>query len=228
MAVAENPARRSVFLWGLVARKECWILTWKAKLLALLVFAISAIVGAWGLYPFLAVNQPLPSEVLVVEGWVRTDALDGIVKEFNAGGHSILAIVKDVRMGGNYWGSGRYKSDYLSTDLSKLGIPTNKIQLIYCDLVMKDRTYHSAKAVKAWMQDQKMALKSVTVATQGSHARRSRRLYQKAFGPDVNIGVLALPDSSYDPRGWWRSSEGMREVLFEGVAWLYIRFWFSP
>jgi len=40
--------------------------------------------------------------------------------------------------------------------------------------------------------------------------------------------VIALRTGRYDPAHWWRSSEGIREVPFEAIAYLYARFLFSP
>jgi hypothetical protein len=60
------------------------------------------------------------------------------------------------------------------------------------------------------------------------HARRSRLLFQKAFGPGIEVGVIAIRDREYNPRVWWRYSEGVKEVLSEGAAYLYARFLFYP
>jgi uncharacterized SAM-binding protein YcdF (DUF218 family) len=72
------------------------------------------------------------------------------------------------------------------------------------------------------------AVQAIDVVTIGSHARRSRLLFQKAMGNTVRVGVLAMDEREFDPVHWWRSSEGVREVLFEGVAYLYVRLCFSP
>ncbi|MGA2556129.1 MAG: hypothetical protein ABSG04_07630, partial [Verrucomicrobiota bacterium] len=60
------------------------------------------------------------------------------------------------------------------------------------------------------------------------HARRSRLLFQKACGDDTKVGVIALDDVGYDPTHWWRTSEGVREVVGEGIAYLYARIVFHP
>ena len=51
---------------------------------------------------------------------------------------------------------------------------------------------------------------------------------QKAFGPSVKIGVISVPDPDYDPKHWWRYSEGVREVLGESIAYIYARIFFHP
>jgi len=44
----------------------------------------------------------------------------------------------------------------------------------------------------------------------------------------VEIGILSGRNREYDPQHWWRSSEGVKEVLSEGAAYLYARFLFCP
>ena len=68
---------------------------------------------------------------------------------------------------------------------------------------------------------------SIDVVTKGAHARRSRLLFEKVFGSDVKVGVIALRDRSYESSRWWRSSEGIREIPFQAIAYLYARFIFS-
>jgi hypothetical protein len=53
-------------------------------------------------------------------------------------------------------------------------------------------------------------------------------LFQRAFGRDDKVGVVALEEQDYDLAHWWRSSAGVREVPFEMVAYLYVKFLFSP
>ena len=60
------------------------------------------------------------------------------------------------------------------------------------------------------------------------HARRTQLLYQKTLGQDVSIGIIAVPNPGYDARHWWRYSEGVEDVVKEGVAYLYARLFFFP
>ena len=61
----------------------------------------------------------------------------------------------------------------------------------------------------------------------GPHARRSRLLYEEALGGEFKIGIIALADRRFDPEHWWRSSEGVRAVVDDTVAYLYARLYFS-
>ena len=71
-------------------------------------------------------------------------------------------------------------------------------------------------------------MKRIDVATVALHARRSRLLYQKAFGSQTEVGIIALDDLTYDPAHWWRYSEGVRETIGESIAYVYARLFFHP
>ena len=71
-------------------------------------------------------------------------------------------------------------------------------------------------------------MKAIDVLTVGAHARRSRQLYDKAFLGRVAVGSIAVTDREYDPVQWWKNSEGFREVVGEGLAYLYARIFFWP
>jgi len=53
-------------------------------------------------------------------------------------------------------------------------------------------------------------------------------LFKKAFGRETDVGVIAMDEREYDPVHWWHSSEGVREVLFEGIAYVYAKWFFVP
>ena len=59
-------------------------------------------------------------------------------------------------------------------------------------------------------------------------ARAHPSAASKAFGPRISVGIISVPNPQYDPEHWWRSSEGVRDVLGESVAWVYARFFFWP
>ena len=92
----------------------------------------------------------------------------------------------------------------------------------------RDRTYGSAVALRNWFREHDMRVRSVNVLTENVHARRSRLLFSKALGPEISVGVIALPNPDYDARRWWRSSEGVKEVGSETVAYIYARLLFWP
>jgi hypothetical protein len=69
---------------------------------------------------------------------------------------------------------------------------------------------------------------SINVLTAGAHARRTRLLYQKALGRNVTVGIIAASNPDYNPKQWWRYSDGVREVIGESIAYIYAKFFFYP
>lgn len=58
-------------------------------------------------------------------------------------------------------------------------------------------------------------LTACDVITVGVHARRSRGLFRRACGPDVQVGVISLDDPECPRSGWWRKRNGWVQMLKE-------------
>jgi hypothetical protein len=82
--------------------------------------------------------------------------------------------------------------------------------------------------LRDWFREHGMTVRSINVLTEDAHARRTQILFEKAFGSGVAIGIISVPDPDYDAKHWWRTSEGVREVLGESIAYLYARIFFHP
>lgn len=166
--------------------------------------------------------------MLVVEGWSPPNTMRDAADEFLHGGYTHIVLIRPVLQEGDRYESGRYSGDYVTRMLIEYGVPKDKLSTLFPYVAKKDRTYHSALAVRQWLKEQGKNLTSLDVATLGPHSRRSRLMYQEAFGNAVKVGVIALQDKEFDPHQWWRTSEGVREVVGEGIAYLYARLIFSP
>ena len=83
--------------------------------------------------------------------------------------------------------------------------------------------YYLAVTFRVWLSEHKVGVHSFNVVTEGAHARRTRLLYEKAFGKNVVVGIISVPNPDYDVRHWWRYSDGVREVLSESVGYIYAR-----
>jgi uncharacterized SAM-binding protein YcdF (DUF218 family) len=179
--------------------------------------------------PFLAVTHRVDTNVLVVEGWVHKYAVRSAVEEFKAGSYQRVFTT-----GGPVVGSGGYINDYqtsasVGADLLKeFGLPDDLIQMVPSRVMGRDRTYSSAIALRNWFRDHNMPVRSFNVLTEDFHARRTRLLYQKAFGKEVAIGLIAVLNPDYDSKHWWRYSDGVREAISESVAYIYARLFFHP
>jgi uncharacterized SAM-binding protein YcdF (DUF218 family) len=224
------PSNRTprAILWGVLTHKERWGLSWRGWLGLLLIGAAVCWATALTVYPFLAVTQRVTTRSLVVEGWVHEYAIQVAVKEFTAG-----AYQRVFTTGGPVQGMSSYVNDYSTSAgigagrLRAAGLSANVVQMVPSKVTDRDRTYHAALALKNWLDEHDVKVTAINVLTEGAHARRTRLLFQKAFGDGVAVGVIAIHSPDYDPKHWWRFSEGVRDVVGEGIAYLYARFFFS-
>jgi uncharacterized SAM-binding protein YcdF (DUF218 family) len=214
---------------GLVVRKYRWGLAWWVKLLLLVTgvaLALGAVVGA---YPFLAITQPVNADVLVVEGWVHKYAIQAAVDEYKSGDYRRVFTT-----GGPVTGNGGYVNDYQTAAsvgadlLKKAGLPAGVLQMVPCEVIGRDRTYSSAIALRDWFHEHNLQVRSLNIVTEGAHARRTRLLFERALGRGVNVGIISVPSLDFDARHWWYYSEGLEEVVQEGVSYLYAKFFFHP
>jgi hypothetical protein len=225
MQSPETDRRRSI--GGLVVRRECWALTPLGRLVSVVILAAIVLGSLRMAHPFLAVTDRAQRQVLVVEGWNPEDTVREAASEFRRGRYQHVLVVKAVYDTPGEAGFDCGTGGEIARLLMLNGVPRQLVHAIYYPSEERDRTYHSARAVKHWLAGHGTAVNSIDVATRGAHARRSRLLYEKAFGPRVKVGVIALRDRAYEPGHWWRSSEGIREVPFQALAYLYARFRFS-
>src|SRR6202049_4424392 len=77
---------------GFLQRRECLLPTWRGWLV--LLFAVTALVvfSICGAYSFLAVNDPVDSGALVVEGWLPDYALQQAITEFRRDHYSRVFV----------------------------------------------------------------------------------------------------------------------------------------
>jgi uncharacterized SAM-binding protein YcdF (DUF218 family) len=213
--------------FGLLRRRQCWLPTWRAWTIFIVVFLGFGWLGIRKIYPFLAVNDPHPGGLLVVEGWAPDYAFEAALQEFKRNHYDKVCVT------GGVLDIGAPLSDYKTyaelgvAVLVKLGLSTNDIQAIPAPAVRRDRTYAAAASLHRWLEQQHRAPNQIHLITEGAHARRSRLLFQKALGPNIKVSVTAVPVRDFDERHWWRSSAGVRGVIGETLAYLYVRLLFS-
>lgn len=215
--------------YGILVCKERWGLSWRGRM-AVLAFIL--LVG-WLIFsnirPFLAVTHRENTRILVVEGWVHPYTISAAVKEFHAGHYERVFVT-----GGPVVGSGGYINDYnteasVGADrLRAAGISADAIQMVPSHVWNRNRTYYSAVALQDWFSRHNVQVRSINVLTEESHARRTWLLFQKAFGSNVQVGIISIPNPDYDANHWWRYSDGVRDVINEVIAYIYAKFFFWP
>lgn len=122
----------------------------------------------------------------------------------------------------------RNQAEVVAEQFLEMGLPPAQVYVVPSGDPMRDRTYTSAKVLRGWFLERGGLPAGLNVVTEGAHSRRSRLLFEKAFGSKVAVGVISIPYSNFDAKQWWRYSEGVREVLGEGLAYLYARLLFWP
>ena len=228
-AIKDHRIYSTYKLWGLFSRKERWGLSWRGWLLVTSVVLLATYAVILNVHPFLAVTQRVSANALVVEGWVHRYGIRAAVAEFKNGPYQYA-----FSTGGPVTGNGGYVNDFQTSAsvgaelLKKDGIPLESLEMVPSHVIGRDRTYSSAVALREWLREHNAAVRSFNVVTEDTHARRTRLLFQEAFGDSVKVGIISVPNPDYDARRWWRYSEGVRDVVSESIAYLYAKFLFWP
>ncbi|MHC5210422.1 MAG: YdcF family protein [Planctomycetota bacterium] len=218
---------RPPVLWR---RRSVWLPTLRGWLILLALFGTGTVLAGRGLHAYLAVDLPVGADLLVVEGWLGDAGLDQAIERFGSGDYSRVVI-----SGGpiTHWadrlGFDNY-ADLAADALVRRGIPSASVFAVPAPASAQNRTFLSAVMVREWAQSEGLALDAIDVYSSGAHARRTRLLYRMAFGPGVRVGILAAQPEDYDPRVWWRTSSGAKNVVGEllGLLWTECCFWPGP
>jgi len=227
--VPVRPCDQRYAFGRLLVNRRCWTLSWFGKLLVLFTVAALALSLFFSLYRLLAITDRVDTNVLVVEGWVHHYGVRAAAEEFTRSRYQRIFTT-----GGPVVGNGGYVNDQQTSasvgagGLREAGVPPAFVQMVPSKVIGRDRTYSSAVALRNWLNEHNTDVHSFNVLTQDCHARRTRLLFQKAFGPSVRVGVISVPSPDYDPKQWWRYSEGVQSALSEGIGYLYARVFFWP
>jgi uncharacterized SAM-binding protein YcdF (DUF218 family) len=226
--LSQNNMESSKTCLGLLRRRQCLVPTLRGWFLLVLSLAALALVGILRIGPFLAVTEPVPGGVLVVEGWEPDYMLEIAIAEYKQHHYAKLFVTGIPLTQGAPLSEYKTYAELGAASLVKLGMSTNDIQAVPTGAIRRDRTYATALSLKYWLRDHGMAPTKVNLMTGGPHARRSRLLFEKALGRGVTVGVIAIPSRDYDEVHWWHSSAGVRNIIGETLAYAYARLLFYP
>jgi hypothetical protein len=215
-------------LFGCFRRRQAWCLTWRGLVLLGVLLIALGVAAVHEIHPFLAVTRPIPANILIVEGWGPDFAMKAATEEFSRSHYDKLYVTG----GPLEWGAPLSEhSSYAQLGaaiLEKLGMSPGQVQPVPAPLVQQDRTYISAVALRKYLDAHGVPHPAMNLISIGPHARRSRLMFEKAFGKGTKIGIVALEPHDYNPRRWWHSSQGVRGVLSETFAYAYARLFFWP
>jgi uncharacterized SAM-binding protein YcdF (DUF218 family) len=197
----------------------------RPTVLGWMLFLLTAGLLLWFSLPlwcaFLCLHEPIAADILVVEGNVPDYALDRAVALDKASpARWIFTTGIPIEHAAYLTGYTNY-ADLTAALLKIKGVDSNRIISVPCQPVRKDRTFTSALALREKLRGMGIPGGVLNVISSGSHSRRTQLLFKRALGPNWRIGIYSIPDRDYDQQHWWRSSYGMRAVVYEGLAFLY-------
>ncbi len=201
-------------LWG-------WLMI-LGSLTAIVYFLMSHVAG------FLTVNKPVESKTMIIEGWLPDYALEHAVEVYRRDKYEHL-IVTGIPL--HQWKSiANYESmaEVTANNIKKLGLHDTVYQAAIPHNILRDRTYSTALVARMIFEEHPGWERSFNIFSLGVHSRRSLLMFEKAFGNDYKIGIIAGKDISYDPKHWWRTSKGFRSISSELFSYLFVRFFFNP
>lgn len=216
--------------WGLLRRRSCLVPTWRGWLALFVGLALLAAIGLRGIYPFLAVSQPNPTGVLVIEGWAPINVQADCVAEFKRHHYDKVFVTGGPIEQGGRLSPYTNQAEMCVAVLQQLGLSADLLETVSDSDGRQDRTYACAVALRQRWRARGMAPANVNLLANGPHARRCRLLFQRALGPEVSVGIVAVRPRDFEAPHWWRSSQGFRSVTGEFIAYCYARvmFWKFP
>lgn len=207
---------------NLFRRREVVLPTvWGSLLLFSLLIALVVLVGR-NLESFLAQTAPVGARTLVVEGWMDSESLDQAIEIFRRGGYSRIVTTggpsDETRDACGFANYAEQAADYLR----KHGLHEADITAVPGPRSKQDRTFLSAVTVREWAAKTGVRLDAMDIVSDGPHARRTRILYEMAFGPTVAVGIHATQADAAYRTPWWTSAQTVRYTIDQAIVLLWV------
>jgi len=219
---------------SLFRRRQIWLPTWQGALLLVVVVVTASLFALRQLASVLAVHDPATTRdgrgasTLIVEGWLEEDGLDAAIAVI-ARGHYQRVIASGGPIDG--WREARAWPTYAERAadyLRRHGVTSIPVVAVAAPESAQDRTFLSAVVVRDWLRREGATIDAVDLFSGSVHARRSRLVFQMAFGPEVDVGVFAAAPGRYALERWWTTSEGVKAVLGEAISLAWTACCFAP
>jgi len=219
---------------ALFHRRQIWLPTWQGVLLLVVIVAAASLIALRHLASYLAPHDPATTRdgrgasTLIVEGWLDEDGLDAAIAAIGRGRYQRV-----IASGGpiDGWREDQRWPTYAERAadyLRRHGVTSIPVVAVAAPESVQDRTFLSAIVVREWLRRQGGAIDAVDLFSGGVHARRSRLVFQMAFGPEVDVGVFAAAPRRYALERWWTTSEGAKAVLGEAISLAWTACCFAP
>lgn len=213
--------RKKLQKLDLIRHQEIWILTLKGWVITLLFLMTMTLVSFFNLYSFLAVNAPIQADALVIEGWMPDYAIKSALVEFDRGTYQKIFTTGVPLSKGYYLAEYKDFANLTAATLVKLGLDETQVIAVPTSEVIRNRTDATAIVLREWLKTSDLNIKSVNLYSLGPHARRSWMIFKKYLHPEIRVGIISVPSKEYQAEKWWLSSEGVRSVISELIAYFY-------
>jgi hypothetical protein len=205
-------------------KRAFWVPTWRVWLC--LIAAVAGLLLALGnrVYSFLALVDPVENaDILVMEGWIPDYAVEETLAMFRDGGYEWLCTTGIEIEVGKYFTDAVSYAGLGGATLLDLGMDADRLIIAHGPEVYRDRTWHSAVALKTELEKRGMLerVQALNLVSFGTHARRSRNVFRAVFGPEIEVGVVSIPTRGYDPDKWYGYSGGVKAVITELISLAY-------
>ncbi|MDH3760762.1 MAG: YdcF family protein [Gammaproteobacteria bacterium] len=211
----------------LFRRRSLVLPTLPGVILILVVLGLSIYFAFQNVSTFLAVNEPIGAEYLVIEGWLGKNELKQAYRIFGSRDYR-LAIVSGGPITDEFNSGPPSFAERARTYLLSIGFPAEKLFAVPAPYSAQERTFLGAVTVRGWLTGQGIFVESLDIFSGDVHSRRSRDVYRLAFGEQVEIGVYASKPDEFDLNRWWQSSDAAKSVVAELLGWLMVKCCFNP
>ena len=179
------------------------------------------------IHGFLMLNKPSQSDLIVISGTMPDSALVSVVSAHaDAPGLRIVTTGGPINRGSRLAKYDNY-AQLAAESIRSFGYEGLSVTAVPAGSTQRDRVFASAIALRNWLKANP-DIDSITVYALGVRGRRTFELFRHALGPDIEVGIVSIPSTNYDASRWWASSEGVRTVVSEFIAYLYVKTLFSP
>ena len=212
----------------LFVKKQCWRPTVLGSLVMIGLLLLLCYFGFTNVYRFLSVDKVISAKTMVVEGWVEDYVLKDALDYFRSHQFEHLIVtgipITDRRLFANYKNTAQ-----LATALIKqFGFNDTVYQAAIPTGVTIDRTYNTAIATGLLFEKHPKWEKRILIWSEGTHARRTKEMFEMALGKGYKLGIVANKEHVFDPAHFWRTSKGFRTVSNEFVAYVWVTLFFHP
>jgi hypothetical protein len=177
---------------------------------------------------WLSLSHPVKARTLVIEGWIEDYALKNAVAFYEKNGYEHLIVTGLPISQWHDYVAFKNTAEGAEAVIKGAGFKDTVYQAVIPQSVTLNRTYNTAVASRMLFEKHPEFGKSFNIYSVGVHARRTHLMFMRAFGDTYRIGIIADTDRTFDPKHWWKTSKGFRNVSNEFVAFTYVWAFFHP